>query len=314
MSEIKNELDRIANAVESSHQKVAEMGGTTAQPYKAENLPKAIGTIPNFTDAAPAIHAEQHRSSDTITWDGDTTGMTVADFPIENFTFVHVSDATPSVADVVDRAVFAQYMDSDGEQTEEEMLVDNNMIDQSDGCFLIQVTILVAPHDNAMVEVSAGGGELANAFFPKKGIYFALFDDGETHMHIAKLTIPGHNLIGGTDPISPGMISAAPENHSSPEPKYGVADEERYGHARAYAQPYFADEEGVDMIDPNGNEFTFGVPSGYFLDMGFFFAFYGLVGVSFEDYDAQLVAINALLQEHKTKIAQLEKDIAALKG
>mgnify|MGYP003304371721 FL=1 len=150
--------------------------------------------------------------------------------------------------------------------------------------------------------------------FPKKGMYFQKIIDSPSVAYISSTTIHGYNLLDSTDPISPGMISAAPENHSSPEPKYGVADEERYGHARAYAQPYFADEEGVDMIDPNGNEFTFGVPSGYFLDMGFFFAFYGLVGVSFEDYDAQLVAINAVLQEHKTKIAQLEKDIAALKG
>ena len=45
MSEIKNELDRIANAVESSHQKVAEMGGTSSQPYLADTLAAAIGTI-----------------------------------------------------------------------------------------------------------------------------------------------------------------------------------------------------------------------------------------------------------------------------
>lgn len=275
-----------------------------------ERMSALIDTLRRKLAYVPA-HADQHRSSDTITWDGDATGMTVADFPIENWTFVHVSDATPSVADVVDRAVLAEYRDSDGEQTEEEMLVDNDMITQlTEGCFAIIVTIFVALHDNATVEVAEG----MNAFFPKKGIYFAMYDDDDSHIHIAKLTVPGHNLIGGTDPITPEMISAAPENHSSPEPKYGVADEERYGHARAYAQPYSPDEDGMDLVDPNGNEFTFGVPSGYFVDMGFFFAFYGLVCVRFADYDALLEAMSNILRECKTKIAQLEKDVAALKG
>lgn len=44
--DIRAQIGRIANAVESAHQKVAEMGGTTAQPYLAEKLEEAISTIP----------------------------------------------------------------------------------------------------------------------------------------------------------------------------------------------------------------------------------------------------------------------------
>lgn len=296
---VQTQIDRITNAVESAHQKVEEMGGTTVQPYRVENLEEAIGSIP-----VGVPHAEEHRSSDTVTWDGDPTGMTVADFPLEDWTFVHVSDATPSVSDVVDRAVFAQYMDSDGEQTEKEILVDNDAIDQTpDGCFFILVTIVVVPHDNATVEVSEG----ANAVFPKKGIYFALFDDGETHMRITKLTIPGHNLIGGTDPITPEMISAAPEKHIAKDARYGAADVGVYGHARAYTEFNFSPNNANTLLDPDGNDFVFGENNGYYMDMGLMKAFYGIMGVTIEAYDEEITAM-------RTAIEQLKQDVAALKG
>lgn len=49
---VQNEIDRIINAVESAHLKVAEKGGTTARPYLVGNLASAIESIPEYKDPA----------------------------------------------------------------------------------------------------------------------------------------------------------------------------------------------------------------------------------------------------------------------
>lgn len=47
---IQNEIDRIITAVQAAHEKVAEKGGTTAQPYLVANLASAIDSIPDASD------------------------------------------------------------------------------------------------------------------------------------------------------------------------------------------------------------------------------------------------------------------------
>lgn len=47
---VQTEIDRIITAVNAAHEKVAEKGGTTAQPYLVGNLASAIDTIPDATE------------------------------------------------------------------------------------------------------------------------------------------------------------------------------------------------------------------------------------------------------------------------
>ena len=47
---IQTEIDRIIMAVQAAHEKVAEKGGTTAQPYLVANLASAIDSIPEGSD------------------------------------------------------------------------------------------------------------------------------------------------------------------------------------------------------------------------------------------------------------------------
>lgn len=305
MTEEMHEIDRIMEAKASIVNSIENKGVSVAESAKIDELSSYIDQIND--DKAPAIHADQHRSSNTITWDGDSTGMTTADFPFEGWTSVHMSDATPSVSDVVSKAMFAVKF-FDGEETEE--IADESLVvSASDDCFIIDSIILCIQSDNCAVDI---GGTIAT--FPKKGIYFCRYTDSDGATYATKLTLPGYNLSVGIDPITPEMISAAPDYHASVIPKYGVADEAIYGHARAYTTFYTGDPEGMTLVDPNGNEFKYGVPNGYFPDMGFFSAFYGLISLTFVDYETQLSEITQVLQEHENKIAQLEKDVAALKG
>lgn len=306
MTEEMHEIDRIMEAKASIVNAIENKGVSVAESAKINDLSQYINQIND--DKAPAIHADQHRSSNTITWDGDPTGMTTADFPIEGWTFVHMSDATPSVSDVVSKAMFALAYKDDEETGE---IVDESFVESvSDDCFVIDFFICFIQSDNCAVDL--GGGIIAT--FPKKGIYFGRFTGSDVTDYATKLTIPGYNLSGGIDPITPEMISAAPDYHASVIPKYGVADEAIYGHARAYTTFYSVDPEGMTLADPNGNEFKYGVPNGYFPDMGFFNSICSLIFLTFGDYDLQLSAIAEVLQEHENKIAQLEKDVAALKG
>jgi hypothetical protein len=47
---IQTEIDRIITAVQAAHEKVAEKGGTIAQPYLVANLASAIDSIPDASD------------------------------------------------------------------------------------------------------------------------------------------------------------------------------------------------------------------------------------------------------------------------
>lgn len=47
---IQTEIDRIITAVHAAHEKVAEKGGTTAEPYLVANLAEAIESIPEGSD------------------------------------------------------------------------------------------------------------------------------------------------------------------------------------------------------------------------------------------------------------------------
>jgi archaellum component FlaC len=246
-------------------------------------------------------HAEQHSFSDTLTWDGDPTGHITVSGP-DNIVWAHVSNTFPSSTDVVNKAIHVWHM-PDG-INEDILNEDYVMILNSDGALMCPLDIYI-PNDNCIVDFASIDVDYV-ATFPKKGIYFAMVDAENGKNYTQKLTIPGY-VLGGSDPITPEMIGAAPANHASADTTYGMATEEMYGHARAYASPHFpeGDEEGTHLVAPDGSEFEFGVPSGYFPDMALFSAVYGIMAFNFQDFQNQIDETSDILFETKQDVNEL---------
>lgn len=92
---IQNEIDRIITAVQAAHEKVAEKGGTTAQPYLVANLASAIDSIPDASD--PVLQEKTvtpKTSAQSVTPDSGYDGLskvTVNAMPT-------ATQATPSIS------------------------------------------------------------------------------------------------------------------------------------------------------------------------------------------------------------------------
>ena len=107
---------------------------------------------------------------DTITWDGNTTGLTV----LEDV-FYRVSKATPTVEDFADGCTIV-YTNSDGEKTEVTFAAEN--ISQTDnGIISFEVAVVISA-DNT---IGVGAG-----------IYFV--NDSSTGTVVQSLTIPGYSF------------------------------------------------------------------------------------------------------------------------
>jgi hypothetical protein len=92
---VQTELDRIINAVDAAHLKVAEKGGTTARPFLVGNLASAIDSIPEATE--PTLQSKTvspATSSQTVKPDNGYDGLsqvTVNAMPA-------ATQATPSIS------------------------------------------------------------------------------------------------------------------------------------------------------------------------------------------------------------------------
>ena len=91
---VQTEIDRIITAVQAAHEKVAEKGGTTTQPYLVGNLASAIDTIPNATD--PVLQAKTvtpTTAKQTVTADSGYDGLS----KVEVNAMPAATQATPSI-------------------------------------------------------------------------------------------------------------------------------------------------------------------------------------------------------------------------
>ena len=92
---VQTEIDRIITAVQAAHEKVAEKGGITAQPYLVANLASAIDSIPDASD--PVLQEKTvtpKTSAQSVTPDSGYDGLsqvTVNAMPT-------ATQATPSIS------------------------------------------------------------------------------------------------------------------------------------------------------------------------------------------------------------------------
>lgn len=179
-------------------------------------------------------HADQHRSNDTLTWDGDVTGHeTVVEFDTRPYGgvdinyYVHISDTVPTVNDLVGKASWTHIANwKDG--TTDEIVFDISESDimqySNDTILLNEGYIYIAKKDNCEALAWQYGDTWLEEtiILPKKGVYLVRKEpppDDDSFMLIesycSQLTTPNSNLSGGSDPITPDMIGAAPASHAT---------------------------------------------------------------------------------------------------
>lgn len=171
--------------------------------------------IRNAIDKAFAhlpAHAEDHRTNETLTWDGDETGRAVVvalddEYEEDGVTYrycikyIHVSDKVPSMSDFVNGAIISFIDEVDGVVEESSYAVPSESIAELECGTITSNYFFVVPSDNL-----ASDAELT---FPKKGIYFLKGIDGYDSSYISALTIPGYTFIDVPDQLTPEMIGAA---------------------------------------------------------------------------------------------------------
>lgn len=132
---------------------------------------------------------------------------------------------------------------------------------------------------------------------------------------------------GGTSGnITPAMIGAAPANHASEDPKYGMATADLFGHVKAAwidKMLYVGrEEEGQDpdlWYDQDGNligdvDAVEQYLRGIVPNMWFMSALHQLFSVSLEDLDNFVSVLDEEVYQLKQRVKALEDEIAALKG
>ena len=180
-------------------------------------LVEHIKTYTGGGNFAPKIHANQHRAgSDTLTWDGDTTGLEFVEANGEKY--FRVFDNSPSIEDLkkgIQVISIAHYVNS---EYEDETLLFHYTLDQleangdvSNGAVFCWEAFFV-PNDNTTFEEVNGNFIVT---FPKKGIYLLQFGNEEVLCFTQSVTIPNCSIFGaGDDPITPEMIGAAHATHA----------------------------------------------------------------------------------------------------
>lgn len=192
---------------------------------------------------AAAVHAENHRCIDTITWDGeigdretvveetemDTVGVIV-------LTYVRVWDEPVpldngfTVDALFDNPGFDAFysMGYRYERINEQISV---VFDVLGGEFFGEACIYPA-----VWCVSGDNAEWGNIVFPKQGLYFTTATAREWGIpyRTKSLTVNNYDFGDVADPIAPEMISAAPKFHASASETHGVATNKLFGHARVF--------------------------------------------------------------------------------
>lgn len=256
---------------------------------------------PEMIGAAQAVHADQHRFCDTLTWDGDITKYEVYDMGSNGGKVAHLSDKVLTTADLANGFIITKYDEDEGPVTTTYTLDDAFV--NADGAMMLpdQDYIFVIPSDNYRFKEF-----FYSAIFPKAGVYlfFEWYDDTLHDGGFQRITIPGYNFTDSTDPITPEMIYAAPEKHASVDPKYGMANYENFGHVKLIQFPLVMDEESGNWNDPNGNF----VATGSELASGS-----GLAASAFA-VSALNMVMTLEFASLNERISTLEQEIAALKG
>lgn len=118
-------------------------------------------------------------TSDTLTWDGDTTGRVCN----SNKTFFKISDVVLTDSDLVNGIKYTASNGYGGYISYEDL--SSNIFD--DGRILIDASIMVVPIDNY---------NLDGTIYPESGIYFLGRDFGSDGgwIYVASFTVPGYNF------------------------------------------------------------------------------------------------------------------------
>lgn len=166
----------------------AETNGVEVGVYFSEGISSI--TIPGYTgfttekikqDALPEALQFGETSSDTLTWDGDVSGLTIA----EGFLY-KVSDCVPTMSDLQNGVLAVVGNAVEGDRIP--LSVENNGIVEQEGCIALMVAeislivALIIANDNTTVD---------GMFIPEKGIYFS---NDENALFTKSLTIPGYEF------------------------------------------------------------------------------------------------------------------------
>lgn len=283
---IASEFERIFAGKADIVYAIEEKGVEVPQGTRINEMAPYVRSIQTGGGGAPAIHADQHRYNNTLTWDGDTTGkVTVDPWGDGSEMWYRVSDVVPTMDDLANGYVVKYFIEDNGETvanyTSLEDAVDSGFTDHDGG--LYDFSIAIIPTDNYTFQ------EITLPTIPKKGIYLIKWpSDG---YYVSSLTIPGYAFDEGTDPITPEMISAAPACHASADQDYGKADNKVFGHVKLASSIF--EHDGDYAIDPDGAQ---------------------LWEANLGGWAASAYSVAVMYRILNARIVRLEQEIAALKG
>lgn len=302
MSEISNEIDRIISDVNTAHEAVLAKGGTTAQPYTARSLASAINTIPiSSGGGAPIKHADTHSFSDTLTWDGDTTGRVVHDiYGDGSELYYRISDVVPTIDDLANGFGVKVWDNTKGEELSLYAFLSKEEGDGGVDVYpnggIFEIGIAIVPTDNYCFE-------WYDVTFPQKGVYFMKFIWDGYDQITTSLTIPGFIWHEGSDPITPEMISAAPSYHSDASAVYGPGSDDEYGHVKlaTYGKTFTPGEDVAIILPDEMADDAMGALKDYAVGAYFFYAFVNVSSYMLEAIDNELIYLSDAIRELQGK-------------
>lgn len=259
-----------------------------------------------LNEKAEKQHAEEHTWKEALTWDGDLTGHVVYDaYDDGTELWCRVSDVVPTMDDLANGYGLEGYDNNTGE----EQFLYVSMSDAEDRGYLypsgglFDYLVAIVPTDNYTFDG-------ADYTFPQRGIYFIKNLYAGEDFFITSLAIPGYVFKEGSDPITPDMISAAPQYHSCTGGNYGVGTKDNYGHLRlAKTNEIFVFDEQGKLLDQDGEivEDWMEYLADYATGADFMYAFYAVANLEFMGLEE---SITILQQE----VRQLRSDVDALMG